>query len=47
LEVNFGIGHELNELENRKGELLGATVLLTPEEVSEARESGEVTLEFD
>jgi len=36
--------HDLNELENREGELIGASVFLTAEEVEEARQKGKVEI---
>jgi len=38
--------HDLNERENREGELVGASVFLTAEEVKEARENGEIEIEI-
>jgi len=37
----------LNEWNNREGELIGASVFLTAEEVQEAREEGSTEIEID
>lgn len=37
--------HDLNEWENREGELIGGSVLLTAEEVKEARQKGSIEIE--
>jgi len=39
--------HDLNEWRNREGDLIGASVLLTPEEVRKAREDGSIKIELD
>ena len=39
--------HDLNEWNNREGELIGASVFLTAEEVQEAREEGSTETEID
>lgn len=36
--------HDLNEWKNREGELIGASVFLTAEEVKEAREKERVEI---
>jgi len=36
--------HDLNEWKNREGELIGASVFLTAEEIKEAREKGKVEI---
>lgn len=38
--------HDLNEWTNREGDLIGASVFLTAEEVKVARESGEIKVEI-
>ncbi|MFB6103594.1 MAG: hypothetical protein ABEJ57_00720 [Halobacteriaceae archaeon] len=38
--------HELNEWRNREGDLVGASVFLTPEDVEEVREEGRVVIEI-
>ncbi|WP_268893122.1 hypothetical protein [Salinirussus salinus] len=37
--------HELMEWKNRDGDLVGASVFLTTEEVKEAREEGSIEIE--
>jgi len=37
--------HEINEIRDRDGELVGATVLLSPDEVEEMEDKGRVTIE--
>jgi len=37
--------HELTEWKNRDGDLVGASVFLTAEEVKEAREEGSIEIE--
>ena len=39
--------HDLNEWKNREGELIGAAVFLTAEEVREAREEGIIEIEIN
>jgi len=36
--------HDLNEWKNEEGELIGASVLLTAEEIKEAHEKGRVEI---
>jgi hypothetical protein len=38
--------HAINEITDRAGELVGATVLLSPDEVEELQESGSVEIEL-
>jgi hypothetical protein len=38
--------HELNEWTNREGDLIGASVFLTAEEIQEARENGKIEIEI-
>jgi len=37
--------HEINEITNRDGELVGATVFLSPDEVEELHGTGSVEIE--
>ena len=39
--------HELNEYRSRNGDLVGATVFLTAEEVTTVREEGSIEIEFE
>jgi hypothetical protein len=38
--------HEISEWKNREGELMGASIFLTAEEVKEARENGDIEIEI-
>jgi len=37
--------HEINELQDKTGEILGATILLSPEEVTQLRNGNSITIE--